>query len=90
MKKTFLEKLQEEKLLDLYLVSLISADSLFTVEDCDESLEHLNDALRDIETANIDNKDFYKKMIIDGIEIVERDKQFFIEQNKTNDNKDEQ
>lgn len=90
MKKTFLEKLQEEKLLDLYLVSLISADSLFTVEDCDESLTHLNDALSDIETTNIDNKDFYKKMIIDGIEIVERDKQFFIEQNKTNDNKDEQ
>ena len=86
MERNFLENLQELKLLDLYLVSLVSADSLFSVEDCDESLNALHDALNDIETANIDRKDFYKKMIIDGIEIVERDRLFFIErQNDTND-----
>ena len=86
MERNFLENLQELKLLDLYLVSLVSADSLFSVEDCDESLNGLHDALNDIETANIDRKDFYKKMIMDGIEIVNRDRLFFIErQNDTND-----
>lgn len=86
MERNFLEKLQEENVLDLYLVSLVSADGLFNVEDCDESLNALHDALKDIETANIDRKDFYKKMIMDGIEIVERDRLFFIErQNDTND-----
>lgn len=86
MERNFLENLQELKLLDLYLVSLVSADSLFSVEDCDESLNALHDALNDIETANIDRKDFYKKMIMDGIEIVNRDRLFFIErQNDTND-----
>lgn len=82
----FLKKLQEENLLDLYLASLVSADCLFNVEDCDESLNALHDALNDIETANIDRKDFYKKMIIEGIEIVERDRLFFIDrQNDTDD-----
>jgi hypothetical protein len=83
--KNFLETLQEENLLDLFIVSCISADSLFSVEDCDESLTALKDALNDIETANIERKDFYKKLIVDGIQIVERDRQMFLnEQNETN------
>ena len=83
--KNFLETLQEENLLDLFIVSCISADSLFSVEDCDESLAALKGALNDIETANIERKDFYKKLIVDGIQIVERDRQMFLdEQNETN------
>lgn len=83
--KNFLETLQEENLLDLFIVSCISADSLCSVEDCDESLTALMDALNDIETANIERKDFYKKLIVDGIQIVERDRQMFLdEQNETN------
>lgn len=83
--KNFLETLQEENLLDLFIVSCISADSLFSVEDCDESLTALKGALNDIETANIERKDFYKKLIVDGIQIVERDRQMFLdEQNETN------
>lgn len=86
MEKNFLEKLQEENLLDLYLVSLISADSLLSVEDCDESLKNLKDDLISIDTANIENKDHYKKLIVDGIQIVERDRQMFLEQNKRKGN----
>lgn len=88
--KNFLETLQEENLLDLFIVSCISADSLFSVEDCDESLVALKDALNDIETANIERKDFYKKLIVDGIQIVERDRQMFLdEQNETNTSDEE-
>lgn len=88
--KNFLETLQEENLLDLFIVSCISADSLFSVEDCDESLTALKDALNDIETANIERKDFYKKLIVDGIQIVERDRQMFLnEQNETNTSDEE-
>lgn len=80
MEKNFLEKLQEENLLDLYLVSLISSDSLFSVEDCDESLKCLREDLIAIETANIDHKDLYKKLIVDGIQIVEKDRQMFLDE----------
>ena len=87
--KNFLETLQEENLLDLFIVSCISADSLFSVEDCDESLTALKDALNDIETANIERKDFYKKLIVDGIQIVERDRQMFLDEQNKNNTEDE-
>lgn len=87
--KNYLETLQEEKLLDLFIISCISADNLFTVEDCDESLSVLTGLLLEIDTANIERKDFYKKLIVDGIQIVERDRQMFLDEQNKNNTEDE-
>ena len=87
--ENYLETLQEENLLDLFIISCISADSLFSVEDCDESLKALMGALNELETANIERKDFYKKLIVDGIQIVERDRQMFLDEQNKNTTEDE-
>ena len=69
----FLERLQKDKLLDLYLVSLISSDTLLTVEDCEKSLKKILELKELIKTANIDDKERYEKFINDGEKIILRD-----------------
>lgn len=76
--ENLLEKLQKSQLLDFYLVSLISSETLMTKEDCDKSLEKIRQAKELIKTANINNKDFYEKIINDGEDIILRDRENFI------------
>ena len=51
--ENFLEKLQKNQLLDLYLVSLISADSLIDVESCEQSYEEVLKLKELMKNANI-------------------------------------
>lgn len=81
--ENFLEKLQKNQLLDLYLVSLISADSLIDVESCEQSYEQVLKLKELMKNANINNKSHYEKIINDCEEIILRDKEFFLnEKNK--------
>jgi hypothetical protein len=80
----FIEKLQQEQLLDLYIVSLISADTLIDVESCDISLEKILELKELIKTANINNKEHYEKIINDAEEIILRDKEYFFNEKSNN------
>lgn len=81
MKENLLEKLQNNNLLDFYLVSLISSDALITVEDCERSLSKIQEVKEHLITANIDNKEQYADMIDKGEEIIKRDLEMFKERN---------
>ena len=74
--QAFVEELQEAELLPIYVASLISADTLVTTEDCDDSEEKLLE-LQDGFTKS--NRVFYKekwlKRIEDALEIVRRDRE---------------
>ena len=54
----------------MYLVSLISSDSLFTVEDCEESLKELEYCLEILPENDIKDKEKIHEMLIQGKEIV--------------------
>ena len=54
-------------------MSLISSDSLLTVEDCEESLREIDFCLEILPENNIKDKEKIKQMLIDGKEIVLRD-----------------
>ena len=71
--RDFLKKLEEAGYLYFYLVSLISSDSLFTVEDCEESLKEIEFCLEVLSENNLENEDKIREMLLDGKEIVERD-----------------
>lgn len=66
----WLEGLEKGGLLYVYLVSLISSDSLFTVEDCEESLKELEYCLEILPENNIKDKEKIHEMLIQGKEIV--------------------
>ena len=80
-KTNLLEKLQSSNLLDFYLVSLISSDTLLSVEDCERSLSKIQEVKELLITANIDNKEQYADMIDKGEEIIKRDLEMFKERN---------
>ena len=69
----FLEGLEKGGMLYFYLVSLISSDSLFTIENCEESLREIDFCLEILPENNIKDKEKIKQMLIDGKEIVLRD-----------------
>ena len=60
-------------MLYFYLASLISSDSLFTIENCEESLREIDFCLEILPENNIKDKEKIKQMLIDGKEIVLRD-----------------
>lgn len=66
----WLEGLEKGGLLYVYLVSLISSDSLFTVEDCEESLKELEYCLEILPENDIKDKEKIHEMLIQGKEIV--------------------
>lgn len=66
----WLEGLEKGGVLYMYLVSLISSDSLFTVEDCEESLKELEYCLEILPENNIKDKEKIHEMLIQGKEIV--------------------
>lgn len=69
----WLEGLEKGGLLYVYLVSLISSDSLFTVEDCEESLKEIDYCLEILPENDIKDKDKIHEMLLQGREIVLRD-----------------
>lgn len=75
--RKFLEGLEKGGVLYFYLVSLISSDSLLTVEDCEESLKEIDFCLEILSENNIENKEKIEQMLIDGKEIVLRDLENF-------------
>lgn len=75
--RNFLEGLEKGGFLYFYLVSLISSDSLLTVEDCEEALKEIDFCLEVLPENNINNKERIQKMLEDGREIVLRDLEIF-------------
>lgn len=73
MSNKCLENLEKSGFLYLYLVSLISSDSLLTVEDCEESLKEIDYCLEILPENDIKDKKKIKKMLLEGKEIVLRD-----------------
>ena len=71
--RNFLEGLEKGGILYLYLVSLISSDSLLTVEDCEESLREIDFCLEVLPENDIKDREKIKKMLIDGKKIGLRD-----------------
>lgn len=71
--RNFLEGLEKGGMLYFYLASLISSDSLFTIENCEESLREIDFCLEILPENNIKDKEKIKQMLIDGKEIVLRD-----------------
>ena len=69
----FLEGLEKSGMLYFYLVSLISSDSLLSVEDCEESLREIDFCLEVLPENNIKDREKIKQMLIDGKKIVLRD-----------------
>lgn len=81
-----IEFLHEKGLVYLVFASLISSDTLLSLNDCENSLKNLikyNEALKN---ANIDteSKQKYQKFINDAFEIVNRDLKIFKNQTETN------
>lgn len=75
--RNFLEGLEKGGMLYFYLVSLISSDSLLTVEDCEESLKEIDFCLSVLPDNDIKDKERIQKMLEDGREIVLRDMETF-------------
>jgi hypothetical protein len=69
----WLEGLEKGGLLYVYLVSLISSDSLFTIEDCEESLKEIDYCLEILPENDIKDKDKIHEMLLQGREIVLKD-----------------
>jgi hypothetical protein len=69
----WLEGLEKGGLLYVYLVSLISSDSLFTVEDCEESLKEIDYCLEILPENDIKDKEKIHNMLLQGREIVLKD-----------------
>lgn len=72
-KNKWMEGLEKEGLLYLYLVSLVSADSLLTIEDCEESLKEIEYCLEILPENDIKDKEKIRQMLLEGKEIVLRD-----------------
>ena len=71
-------------MLYFYLVSLISSDSLLSVEDCEESLREIDFCLEILPENDIKDREKIKQMLIDGKEIVLRDLEMFKNQKEKN------
>lgn len=71
-----IETLHENGMMYLYFVSLISADTLISVENCDKSIHQLKLIMDNLPSSNIpdDKKSEYLDYCKDGLLICERDK----------------
>lgn len=78
--KELLNKFKDNGLIWFYLGSLVSADNLMSVEDCDRAIKLLNETIEAIPETDFSNED--KEKIInhckEGIEICESDKKEFL------------
>ena len=71
--RNFLEGLEKGGILYFYIASLISADSLLTIEDCEETLREIDFCLEVLPENDIKDREKIKQMLIRGKEIVLRD-----------------
>lgn len=71
--RKLLEKMQAGGFLYLYLVSLISSDSLFTEEDYKSSLEEIDFLMEILPENEIENKKKIGTMLAEGKELLERE-----------------
>ena len=70
-----LETIEKNGMIWLVLGSLISADSLMTVDDCDKNLEICTSFLDAAEKANLEEKEKIINYLKNGIDIIKRDKE---------------
>ena len=84
--RNFLEGLEKGGYLYFYLASLFSSDSLFSVEDCEESLREIDFCLEILPENDIKDREKIKQMLINGKEIVLRDLEMFKNRKDKNDN----
>lgn len=71
--RNFLEGLEKGGILYFYIASLISADNLLSIEDCEETLKEIDFCLEVIPENDIKDREKIKQMLIKGKEIVLRD-----------------
>ena len=85
--KDFIEKVNEDGLIYLILVSLISADTLLTAEDCETSIEYLKELQENIPLTSLPDskKEEYLEFCKKGLDICEGDLLRF--KNQQNDEK---
>lgn len=78
--KELIETLHTNGMLYFYLVSLISADTLISVENCEKSIYQLNLTKKSLEEAEIPDVDKAKYLDYckNGLEICEKDKNNFL------------
>lgn len=72
---TLLEELEGTGLLNLYFVSLISADNILTAGDCDTSEKKLLELREAIPNSNVKEKEKWISRVEDGLKIVRRDRE---------------
>ena len=65
----WLEGLEKGGLLYVYLVSLISADELLTVEDCEESLKEIDYCLEILPENDIKDKENVVKLMVENFNL---------------------
>ena len=71
--RNFLEGLEKGGILYFYIASLISADNLLSIEDCEETLKEIDFCLEVLPENDIKDREKIKQMLIKGKEIVLRD-----------------
>ena len=71
--RNFLEGLEKGGILYFYIASLISADNLLSIEDCEETLKEIDFCLEVLPENDIKDREKIKQMLIRGKEIVLRD-----------------
>lgn len=70
-----LGELEQLGFLNLYFVSLISADTLQSIEDCDKSEAKLLELQEAIPDSQLQDKEKWLERAKDGLEIVRRDRE---------------
>ena len=73
----FLKGLSETGLFPMYLISLISADTLLTVEDCNRSEAELLELQEAIPDSEIEKKEYWLERVGDSLKIVRENRKIF-------------
>lgn len=76
---SLINSLNDNGVLYFYYISLISSDSLMSVEDCEiaeKQMLEFQEALPKTNVKNTEKLD-WSKLIEDGLDIIRRDKEFF-------------
>lgn len=77
MENNKIDSLSEFDLLWFYLGSLISADTLVSLESCEKCMERLEDLKIDFPTSKLKNDDNLKKFLYDAEQIIKREMELF-------------
>ena len=77
MENNKIDGLAEVDLLWVYLGSLVSADTLISLESCEKCMEILEDLKMDFPTSKLKNDDNVKKFLDDAEQIIKREVELF-------------